>query len=238
VKINTYGILAVAIITVFIMYASFDLGVSFQNVPQYHPNFPALAGVLTVSFFIHNCVLPIMKNQQHPENNNRDLAIAFVLVGLTYATIGSLGYLAFTSHGITIPADFLNYFSENHTGAMIARIALFLQLFTVFPLIVYITRLQLYGYLFGTDYPSVLHVLALNVAIFLATTLIAVFYPSLVDVLRYTGAGCGLIYIFILPVAVHMRASLKSGKPQDRIETLHYVLPVIGLALLISQFLV
>jgi len=238
VKINTYGILAVGIIFFFIVYASIDLGVSFDHVPQFDPDFPALAGVLTVSFFIHNCVLPIMKNQRYPEHNNRDLAIAFVLVGLTYATIGSLGYLAFTSHGLPIPADFLNHFSENDKGAMVARIALFLQLFTVFPLIVYITRLQLFGYVFGTDYPSVVHVVALNVAIFLATTMIAVFYPSLVDVLRYTGAVCGLIYIFILPVAVHMRASRQSGKPLDRIENLHYVLPVIGLALLIGQFLV
>lgn len=47
-----------------------------------------LAGVLSLSFFIHNGCLSIMRNQRNPKNNSRDLGIAYVLVCLTYLAVG------------------------------------------------------------------------------------------------------------------------------------------------------
>ena len=47
-----------------------------------------LTGVLSLSFFIHNGALSILRNQRRPENNVRDIIIAYVLVCLTYLIVG------------------------------------------------------------------------------------------------------------------------------------------------------
>lgn len=36
---------------------------------MFKANFPALTGILTLAYFIHNCILSIMRNQEKPKNN-------------------------------------------------------------------------------------------------------------------------------------------------------------------------
>ena len=58
-------------------------------------HFPALSGTLTLSYFIHNAVLTILRNQKHPENNARDLSIGYCLVAFCYVFIGFTFFAAF-----------------------------------------------------------------------------------------------------------------------------------------------
>lgn len=51
--------------------------------------FASLTGILCLSFFIQNCILTLLKFQRNPENNTRDLCIAFGLVAATYLFIGA-----------------------------------------------------------------------------------------------------------------------------------------------------
>eukprot|EP01121_Diplochlamys_sp_Union-15-3_P012982 TRINITY_DN3960_c0_g2_i2.p1 TRINITY_DN3960_c0_g2~~TRINITY_DN3960_c0_g2_i2.p1 ORF type:complete len:358 (-),score=26.03 TRINITY_DN3960_c0_g2_i2:23-1066(-) len=95
VKFNSVGILCIALIVIFILVSSFKHGLKFDNVPLYNTGFIHLAGLLNVSFFIHNCVVAIMKDQENPKKNVRDLTIAFILAGLTYCIIGAITYLAY-----------------------------------------------------------------------------------------------------------------------------------------------
>uniref|UniRef100_A0A8C7LAU2 Neutral amino acid transporter 9 n=1 Tax=Oncorhynchus kisutch TaxID=8019 RepID=A0A8C7LAU2_ONCKI len=39
-------------------------------VPEFRLLFPQLTGVLTLAFFIHNCIITLMKSNKHQENNN------------------------------------------------------------------------------------------------------------------------------------------------------------------------
>ena len=36
---------------------------------MFKASFPALTGILTLAYFIHNCILSIMRNQENPKNN-------------------------------------------------------------------------------------------------------------------------------------------------------------------------
>ena len=36
---------------------------------MFKASFPALSGILTLAYFIHNCILSIMRNQEKPKNN-------------------------------------------------------------------------------------------------------------------------------------------------------------------------
>ena len=85
-----------------------------------------------------------------------------------------------------------------------ARFALLCQLVTVMPVILFIIRTTVFGFIMDTEYPGFFLVFGLNLLITTVTTLISIFYPMVGDVLRFTGAGCGFVYIFFLPVCVHL----------------------------------
>lgn len=40
-----------------------------MSVAEFRLLFPQLTGVLTLAFFIHNCVITLMNNNRHQENN-------------------------------------------------------------------------------------------------------------------------------------------------------------------------
>lgn len=63
-----------------------------------------LCGVLTLGFFSHVFIIPIMKNNEKQENNARDLMLGYGLVALTFLVVGILGYIGFSGKGYD--ADF------------------------------------------------------------------------------------------------------------------------------------
>lgn len=104
-----------------------------------------LIGVLTLSYFIHNGSLSILRNARNPKNNARDLTIAYSLGCATYLTVGVCLYLSFRSRKIDIQQNFLDNFNvtaQSYVYAFIAQCFLLLQFFTVVPLLAYIVRFQ------------------------------------------------------------------------------------------------
>ena len=90
------------------------------EIHQFSANFPDLMAMLCLAFFIHSgpnskitlsahfinkkrrilvnlykAVITLLKNNEKPENNTRDLSIGYLLVALTYSIIGSLFFLTF-----------------------------------------------------------------------------------------------------------------------------------------------
>ena len=71
------GTLSVFYIVSFVMTKAGQWGwnVEFEDassplyIPFVRPSFPALSGMLSLALFLHNCVVAIMKNNRHPENN-------------------------------------------------------------------------------------------------------------------------------------------------------------------------
>lgn len=81
-------------------------------------SFPALSGMLALSFFIHNIIITIMQSNRDPSKNvsdfcpfrsltilsrstiylklqGRDLSIAYILVTITYIIVGVIFYICF-----------------------------------------------------------------------------------------------------------------------------------------------
>jgi solute carrier family 38 (sodium-coupled neutral amino acid transporter), member 9 len=71
------GTLSVFYLVAFISYKGFQWGInadisdssSPSYTPLYLPTFPALSGLLALSFFIHNIVITVMKNNRNQEKN-------------------------------------------------------------------------------------------------------------------------------------------------------------------------
>uniref|UniRef100_A0A3P8QGF9 Neutral amino acid transporter 9 n=1 Tax=Astatotilapia calliptera TaxID=8154 RepID=A0A3P8QGF9_ASTCA len=183
-------------------------------VPEFRLLFPQLTGVLTLAFFIHNCIITLMKNNKDQKNNVRDLSVAYLLVGLTYLYVGVLIFAAFPSPPLfkdCIQPNFLDNFPSSDIMVFVARTFLLFQMITVYPLLGYLVRVQMMGQLFGNHYPSFLHVLILNILIVGAGVLVATFYPNIGSIIRFSGAICGLALVFVFPALVHMITLRRQG---------------------------
>uniref|UniRef100_A0A4W4H724 Neutral amino acid transporter 9 n=1 Tax=Electrophorus electricus TaxID=8005 RepID=A0A4W4H724_ELEEL len=201
--------------------------------------FPQLTGVLTLAFFIHNCIITLMKNNRNQENNVRDLSLAYLLVGLTYLYVGVMIFAAFPSPPLSkecIEPNFLDNFPSSDVMVFVARAFLLFQMMSVYPLLGYLVRVQLMGQLFGDHYPSFAYVFILNVLIVGAGVLMAKFYPNIGSIIRYSGAMCGLALVFVFPSLIHMRALRRRGELRWPSAFFHSFLIMLGAANLLGQF--
>ncbi|CAI5667679.1 neutral amino acid transporter 9 isoform X1 [Oreochromis niloticus] len=208
-------------------------------VPEFRLLFPQLTGVLTLAFFIHNCIITLMKNNKDQENNVRDLSVAYLLVGLTYLYVGVLIFAAFPSPPLfkdCIQPNFLDNFPSSDIMVFVARTFLLFQMITVYPLLGYLVRVQMMGQLFGNHYPSFLHVLILNILIVGAGVLMATFYPNIGSIIRFSGAICGLALVFVFPALVHMITLRRQGMLRWTSAISHSLLILLGVANLVAQF--
>ncbi|KAJ7370783.1 hypothetical protein OS493_029772 [Desmophyllum pertusum] len=240
-KFNALGTLSVIYIIVFIIIKASIWGVHMDfssKTPMFKDGFPALTGILTLAYFIHNCILSIMRNQEHPENNVRDLSIAYCLVAVTYILVGLLFYATFPIEKSCIQQVLLDNLPAPDVMTFVARLFLLFQLTTVFPLIIYIIRVQFMLYFFNKIYPSFLHVFLLNFVLIGACVLFAVVYPHVGNIIRYVGSLSGLAYNYSLPCIVYMMIQKQRGTLSLPSAVFHSLIVVLGVLNFMSQFFV
>jgi len=190
-------------------------------------------------FFIHNTICSMTSEAKNRKNIPRDIKIAFFLVYMSYTIVGAIGYASYRSLGDCFPPNFLNepVYSDTFVPAIIARFALLIQLLTVLTLLLFVIRVQFFGYLFKTQFPTFLQATLVNMSLLSLATAVSIFFPDgVATVIRFTGAFGGYCYVFCLPVLVHC----KSKKRQNQLTTQDVVLAVgvisFGTFLLGSQF--
>lgn len=54
-----------------------------------------MAGALGIGYFLHTVSIPIVKNNEKQENNERDVFLGYLLVGFTYIFVGVFGSIGF-----------------------------------------------------------------------------------------------------------------------------------------------
>lgn len=232
----------------------------------FNNGFLITAGVLTLSFFLHNCVIIILKNNQQPEHNVRDLGCGYFATGFCYFLIGLLGYFGFSGNGFpqgAIAQNALDMFQPTNPFAFVIRIVLCVQMTTVYPMVAYLVRVQVFGFLYGTDFPSRRHLIVYSLIITSLTTLITITFPNVGNIVAFFGAICGLYFIYLVPVILYAKLSGKTKRrlsaedpkrlqmaeteslmyeettrtPPSRLAVaLHCLIPLLGLVILIFQF--
>lgn len=63
---------------------------------MFNNNFGPLSGMMCLGYYLHNCVIPILRNAKNPEKNSRDMFIGYFLVFLSYILVGIAGYIGFS----------------------------------------------------------------------------------------------------------------------------------------------
>ncbi|KAL6262623.1 hypothetical protein P5V15_005416 [Pogonomyrmex californicus] len=241
-KFNSLGTVSVMYLIVFVVIKSASWGINMNQVEwtmswTIRPMFPALTGVLAMSFFIHNIVINIMQNNRNQEKNGRDLTIAYILVTLTYIIIGTAFFMCFPLPKSCIEDNLLNNFQKWDGLTIGVRIVLLFQLMTVYPLLAYMLRIQLLSWLYkGSSNISL--VLFINLILVSICICFATFVPYIGTIVRYTGAFSGLVYVFTFPNLLHLAILKKEGKSSMCSTLVHLSIPVIGLLNLIAQFFI
>ncbi|XP_052775192.1 sodium-coupled neutral amino acid transporter 9-like isoform X1 [Mya arenaria] len=245
-KFNALGTISVTYLVCFAMKNAISWGIhldfhdtaSPSYVYEFKSSFPALTGVAALAFFVQNCVLSITRAQKYPENNVRDLILAYVLVAITYVYMGVIVYITFTIDKNCIQDNFLNNLKDTNVMAFVARIGLFFQMICVFPLLVYIFRLQFMNTLFGTIWPGLKQVFSLNAVLLVICILFAVFMPTIGKIIGFVGALCGFSYAMALPCLVYMKIRQKKGTLTKPVIFVHVAIIVLGFANFVGQFLI
>ena len=80
----------------------------------------------------------------------------------------------------------------------------FFQLCSIFPIISYVVRVQLFGTFYNNNYPSVVHIIIYSVIICcLSFFMLCVFIKKLTSFVGIIGAATGLFLIYIIPLGVN-----------------------------------
>ncbi|XP_054273752.1 sodium-coupled neutral amino acid transporter 9 homolog isoform X1 [Macrosteles quadrilineatus] len=245
-KFNSLGTLSLMYLMVFVMVKAFNSGwnlnLSDPSSPNYaklfKTSFFATSGMLAMSYFLQNIVITIMRSNRNQKNNTRDLAIAYSLGMGTYLVIGILFYASFPLRKSCIADNLLNNFASWDVGTLVARVFLFFQLVTVYPLISFMLRYQVMTAFFAKPFPSRLHVIAFNAVVVIVCVLFAVFLPKIGTIIRFTGALSGFFHVFTLPCLLRLAGQKQAGKLSCFSLFLNLAIPLAGGINLIAQFFV
>lgn len=245
-KFNSLASISVAYLIIFTIGKAAKWGINIQfsqpgesfYSPNFNTSFPALTGIAALAYFIHNCIIAIIQHQEKPENNGRDLSIAFFLVCITYLTIGVGLYISFPDDKTCISDNILNNLPLNDLWAVVARIFIFFQLGAIFPLLIYVFRIQLLHVTLKIIWPGLHWVILLNLVICALCIVFACFLPYIGKVIGYVGAFCGFSYALALPLTIYLISSYEKGTLTWPVVVIHVIIMLLGLANFIAQFFV
>ena len=193
---------------------------------------------MALGLFIHACIITIMEGNRKQENNGRDMSIAYFLVTATYMCLGVAFYITFPLAKDCIEDNFLNNFRKNDLLTVVARIFLFFQMMTVFPLIMYILRVSFIYPIFRNLWPGLSYILMLNASCVGVCVMFAVFLPQIGTIIRFSGAACGLMIVFALPVMVYMASVKRTGHLEWKCIFGHSVIIMLGALNFVAQFFI
>ena len=71
---------------------------NIRTLVTFNLNFAPLAGDLCTGYFLHTCSLSVLRSSRNPEKNGRDLFLGYLLVWLSYAVVGTFGYIGFMGY--------------------------------------------------------------------------------------------------------------------------------------------
>lgn len=117
-----------------------------------------------------------------------------------------------------------------------------IQLFCVFPLVLYIFRIQILGVLrFGDSNPNPQPtpksaIFAINAFACILFVLCTIYIPKISIVIRFAGAGCGMMLIFVGPVVCHLAYMYQTDSVKVGVVFVELAVAFLGVVNFILQF--
>ena len=180
-------------------------------------------GTLSLGLFSHSIILPIMKNNRIQENNQRDLFIGYILTTLTYINIGLLGYIGFSGSDFSskFQKNWFLFFQSDNYYILVLRILSVVQLISIFPILFFAVRTQLFSNLFKSYLNKMLPIIIFSVILLiLCIVILYFFYDLLAELVGFIGAGAALVLIYMISPIINMIDYYIRHLPKKEIEKL------------------
>ena len=221
VKLSSFGIYFISALIVFEIYTGISsfLNTDFdfeyiknnnqksnkRHLKLFGEDPSMFAGTLSMGYFCHTTILPILKANKNQENNIRDLVLGYIFVGLTFSLSGIFGYIGFSgkNFGIEFEENWFMFFDEDDYLILVFRLLNVFQLFSVFPILAYVVRIQIFNFFYGNDYPSKRHIIIYGISLLSLCLIVLYFcYNILGKFLAIIGASTTLILLYSFPPIV------------------------------------
>ena len=221
VKLSSFGIYFISALIVFEIYTGISsfLNTDFdfeyiknnnqksnkRHLKLFGEDPSMFAGTLSMGYFCHTTILPILKANKNQENNIRDLILGYIFVGLTFSLSGIFGYIGFSgkNFGIEFEENWFMFFDEDDYLILVFRLLNVFQLFSVFPILAYVVRIQIFTFFYGNDYPSKRHIIIYGISLLSLCLIVLYFcYNILGKFLAIIGASTTLILLYSFPPIV------------------------------------
>ena len=128
-----------------------------------------------------------------------------MFVGLTFSLSGIFGYIGFSgkNFGIEFEENWFMFFDEDDYLILVFRLLNVFQLFSVFPILAYVVRIQIFNFFYGNDYPSKRHTIIYGISLLSICLIVLYFcYNILGKFLAIIGASTTLILLYSFPPIV------------------------------------
>ena len=222
VKLSSYGIYFISILIIFVLYTGisslintkFDfkyiankLNSEKRHLKLFGENPALFAGALSIAYFTHTTILPVLKSNKNQENNIRDLSLGYYFACFTFSFSGILGYIGFSGKNFDIEFkdNWFLFFDYDNYLILLFRLLNVFQLITVFPIIIYVVRFQIFNYFYGSDYPGRTHIMIFgSIIIFLCLIVLYFCYNFLGKLIGIIGATTSLVLIYTFPPIIKM----------------------------------
>ena len=89
----------------------------------------------------------------------------------------------------------------------------------------------------GRSQEKVYHICAVNLLVLGVCIGFAVLYPSIGTIIRFSGAICGFVIVFLLPCLVLIASRRKSGNLSVTLVAVNVAVILVGFANVVAQFL-
>ena len=239
-KFNSYGIYFVSALLIFVIYTgirtmvidtfAFEYkenvdGSKVRNLYLFGESPGLLTGTLSLGLFCHSVILQLIKNNRKPENNQRDLFLGYTCVTLTYIIIGIFGYIGFS--GSEYSSDFKGnwflFFKSDNYLILVLRLLNIVQLSSIFPILFYAVRTQLFQNFLNKYYKSESRVpiIIFSVSLLLICIIVLYFcYDILPNLIGFVGAGTALVLVYTIAPLINMINYYIRHQPREEIEKL------------------
>ena len=237
-KISAYGVYFVSFLLFFVIYTGFASlakdsfrieykenieGNKVRNIFLFGKNIGLLAGNISVGFFSHAVIIPIMKKNKNQEKNKRDLFLAFLFVVVTYIVIGIFGYIGFSGSDFksNYEKNWFRFFKSDNIFILILRIFSVFQLISIFPLILFVDRTTIFTNFVRSYIDKLKPIIIFSIiALLLCILILYFFYDLLPELIGFIGAGSAIILVYSFPPICNMIDYYIKHKQKDEIKKL------------------
>ena len=222
VKFNSYGIYFVSSLLIFVIYNGIRTLIKDTFHFEYKENIEGsqdrylflfgqdistLTGTLSIGLFSHSVILPLLKNNKIQENNQRDLFYGYLCVTLTYIIIGILGYIGFSGSEFSsqFKDNWFRFFKSDNYLILALRILNVIQLISIFPILFFVVRTQLFSTFFKSYLKSTIPIIIFSIILlFFCIIILYFFYDTLGKLIAIIGASTALVLVYTISPVINM----------------------------------